>query len=217
MKRVDGQMVAGAVLITFGVLLFLQSTGWIRSVGATSVWAFLFGAAGLVFVYVFLRDRSAWWAILPALPLLGLAGLLVIDVLGLAPSILGPAFFLGSISAAFWLVYWVRRDFWWAIIPGGTVATVATMTLAEPLVPDGQLIGLLFLGIGVTFLGLYFLPEHAGRQRWAIYPAAILLILSAAFSLAFGVVGRFLLPLAIMVLGGWLIYRAWRSTRPPSA
>ena len=31
----------------------------------------------------------------------------------------GGALFLGSIGLAFWVIYFVRRDFWWAVIPGG--------------------------------------------------------------------------------------------------
>jgi hypothetical protein len=171
----------------------------------------------LTFLFVFVRDREQWWAVLPGLPLLGLAGLLLIDALGLSMTPAGPALLLGSISVAFWLVYWVRRDFWWAIIPGGTVATVTLMILLESLIPGGQIVGLIFLGIGLTFLALYFLPADGGRQPWAIYPAAVLLILAAAFSLAFGVVGRFLLPLAIILVGAYMVYRTWRRPSSPSA
>lgn len=216
MNRFDGRIVAGLVLIGFGALFFLQTVGLIPNVGIAGLWTVLFGGAGLIFLFVFVRDRSQWWAVLPGLPLMGLAGLLMTDALPVAMAPVGPAIFLGSISVAFWLVYWVRRDFWWAIIPGGAVATVTLLILLEPLVPEGQAMGLVFLGMGLTFLALYLLPPGGGRQPWAIYPAAVLLILAAAFSLAFGVVGRFLLPLAIMVIGAYLVYRAWRRPSSPS-
>ncbi|HSR46638.1 MAG TPA: hypothetical protein VLL77_01500 [Anaerolineales bacterium] len=216
MSRIDGRIVAGLVLIGFGALFFLQTMGLIPYVRVTGLWAVLFGGAGLVFLFVFIRDRSQWWAVLPGLPLVGLAGLLLMDALSLPVTPVGPALFLGSIGLAFWLVYWVRRDFWWAIIPGGIVASVALLILLEPLVPEGQAVGLIFLGIGLTFFALYLLPPSGGRQPWAIYPAAVLLILAAAFSLAFGVVGRFLLPLAVIMIGAYLVYRAWRRPSSPS-
>jgi hypothetical protein len=220
-KRFDGRILAGVILIGFGFLFFLQTMGWIPYVGIAGLWAFLFGVAGLAFLWVFLRDRDQWWAILPGLPLLGLGSLLLLDALSFPLAFIGPALLLGSISAAFFIVYAVRRDFWWAIIPGGTIASVTSIVLLEQIVPGEQAVGIMFLGIGLTFLALYYLPADRGRQAWAIYPGGILLIMAALFGLAFGVVGRFLVPAALVALGILLVYRAGRasppSSNPPSA
>jgi hypothetical protein len=213
MRQTDGRIIGGALLIALGILFYLQTLGRISFIGFAGVFGVLFGIAGLAFLYVFVRDRNQWWAILPGLPLLGVSGLLLLD--DLAPSIsdvFGGALFLGLVSLAFWLVYWVRRDFWWAIIPGGAVATVAVIALLSGVLPGGEVSAILFLGIGLTFLVLYFLPADRGHQPWAIIPGGILIIMAALAGLAFGTAGRFVWPILLMAGGAFLVLRALRSS-----
>jgi len=213
MQRTDGRAIAGALLIGLGLLLFLQSLGRIDFFGFSTLWGLIFGVAGLGFLYVFLRDRSQWWVVFPGLPLLGASGLLLLNQL--VPSVMdliGGALFLSMVSLAFWLVYWVRRDFWWAIIPGGAVATVALIALLSNVVPAAETSPVLFLGIGLTFLSLYFLPTSCGRQTWAVIPGGILIVMAGLTGIAFGSAGRYLWPLLLIAGGGFLVLRAMRSS-----
>ena len=216
MRTIDARVLGGALLVGFGVLFFLQSLGWLRGLGSGFMWGILFAAAGFLFLYVFLRDREQWWAIFPAMPMLGIAALMLLDAVAPAVSaVIGGALFLGLVSLGFWMVYVVRRDFWWAIIPGGAIATTAVIALLANIVPAAETTALMLLGIGLTFLVLYFLPEARGRQPWAIIPGGILIILAALTGIAFGTIARFFWPLVFIVGGLFLVLRSRKST--PSA
>jgi len=213
MRQTDGRIIAGGILIGLGVLFFVQSLAGADFIGLGGLWGVIFGIAGFGFLYVYLRDRSQWWAVIPALPLLGLAALLLLgDVAPGVRDVFGGALFLGSISLAFWIVYWIRRDFWWAIIPGGVVATLAVIALLSNILPGGETGSVLFLGIGLTFLILYFLPSDRGHQPWAIIPGGILVVFAGLIGLAFGAASRFLWPLLLIAAGAFLVFRSMRSS-----
>jgi hypothetical protein len=215
MRTIDARVVGGVLLVGFGLLFFLQSLGLLPSAGSTFLWGVLFGVAGLLFLYAFLRDREQWWAIFPAMPLLGAAVVMFLDALAPALSgVIGGAVFLGLVSLGFWMVYYVRRDFWWAIIPGGAVGTTAVVALLANVVPAAESTALLLLGVGLTFLLLYFLPESRGRQPWAIIPGGILILIAALTGIAFGSMARFFWPLVFIVGGLFLVFRSRRTTPP---
>jgi len=216
MRTIDARVVGGVLLIGFGILFFLQTLGVTQALGSGFLWGVLFGAAGLLFLYAFLRDREQWWAIFPAMPMLGIAALMLLDAVAPAVSaVIGGALFLGLVSLGFWMVYYVRRDFWWAIIPGGAVATTAVIALLANVVPAAETTALMLLGVGLTFLVLYFLPEGRGRQPWAIIPGGILIIIAALTGIAFGTMARFFWPLVFILGGLFLVLRSRKST--PSA
>src|SRR3990170_4371791 len=216
MRTIDARVVGGVLLIGFGLLFFLQTLGVTQALGSGFLWGVLFGAAGLLFLYAFLRDREQWWAIFPAMPMLGIATLMLLDAIAPAVSaVVGGALFLGLVSLGFWMVYYVRRDFWWAIIPGGAVATTAVIALLANVLPGAETTALFLLGIGLTFLVLYFLPEERGRQPWAIIPGGILIIIAALTGIAFGTMARFFWPLLFILGGLFLVLRSRKST--PSA
>ena len=213
MKSYDARIVGGILLVGFGLVFFLQSMGILPPLGSQFLWGLLFGAGGFAFLYPFLRDREQWWALFPAMPLLGLSGLMLLNVL--APSlsaIVGGALFLGMVSLSFWLVYAVRREFWWAIIPGGAIATTAVVALLAAVVPAAETAALMLLGVGLTFLVLYFLPEDRGRHPWAIIPGGILIIIAALTGIAFGTTARFFWPIVFIAGGLFLILRSRRTT-----
>jgi len=216
MRTIDARVVGGVLLIGFGLLFFLQSLGVTQALGSGFLWGVLFGAAGLLFLYAFLRDREQWWAIFPAMPMLGIATLMLLDAIAPAVSaVVGGALFLGLVSLGFWMVYYVRRDFWWAIIPGGAVGTTAVIALLANIVPAAETTALMLMGVGLTFLVLYFLPEGRGRQPWAIIPGGILIIIAALTGIAFGTMARFFWPLVFIIGGLFLVLRSRKST--PSA
>jgi hypothetical protein len=216
MRTIDARAVGGVLLVGFGLLFFLRTLGLLQSLGSEFLWGVVFGAAGLSFLYAFLRDREQWWAIFPAMPLLGMAAVMLLDAVAPALSaVIGGALFLGLVSLGFWMVYYVRRDFWWAIIPGGVVATTAVIALLANVVPAAEATALLLMGIGLTFLVLYFLPEGRGRQPWAIIPGGVLIIIAALTGIAFGTAARFFWPLVFIIGGLFLVLRSRKST--PSA
>jgi len=129
MSRFDLRIVWGMLLIVAGLLFLAQSLGLIPSAWG-ALWAVVFGVAGLAFVAWLFVDRRQWWAIIPGLTLLGLAGVIVLSML--TPEENGGwagAVFLGAIGLSFVIVYIMRRDFWWALIPAGALLRACLRSL----------------------------------------------------------------------------------------
>jgi hypothetical protein len=204
MKRIDTSIVLGLLLTGLGVVFLLQTVLGLAFVW-NIVWALLFGAAGVGFLLAFLGDRERWWALIPGFALLGIAVLIAFgDFLGEW----GGTLFLGALSLAFWAVYLMRREYWWAVVPGGVLLTLAVIPAISDVLDGLAVAGVLFLGMALTFGLVYFLPPEARRRRWALIPAAALLVMGLVFGV-FGIPGLNSFWPVLLMLGG--IYVVARS------
>jgi len=211
MKKLQSRVLWGLLLIAGGVLFLLDSLGVI-AVGAV-VWPFLLGIASLAFLIVFLTaPRANWWAAIPGFVLLGLTGTALFDQLApVAAEVWGGSLFLGGISLAFWAVYLVDTQNWWAVIPAGVLLTLALIAGFPEYGLGIDTGGILFLGIGLTFALLALLPTPEGRMTWPIIPALVLLVIGALVTGAAADLINYVWP-AMLILGGlYLLYRAASS------
>lgn len=208
MRRIEWQVLVGILLVVVGALFLLQTFGIFLFVWEV-VWAALFIAAGAAFLVVYLSREEHWWAVIPGMALLGIGALIGLSVLGLA-DLVGGAVFLGSLSLAFWLVYLRRRDNWWAVIPGGVLATLAVVAGLDQVIPWAETGGLFFIGLALTFGLVYLLPTPHGQMTWALIPAAVLFVLGLIVVLATSPVLQYLWPLVLILVGGYLVLRALR-------
>ena|SRR5258706_2908875 len=197
MKRYDPRLWIGGLLVFLGLLSLLDNLNIISGV-SNIFWGVVWGLVGLYFFYRLYMDRSQWWAIFPAFTLLGLAA-----------SPFSGAFsgsvFLGAISLAFWWVYFSDTNRWWAIIPGGVMLTLGVISVLDNFtgLENG---GILFLGLGLTFILVAILPGGSSRS-WAFIPGIILLIFGAFLSTSFGGLTAYLWPVVLIILGGYFIVR----------
>ena len=77
-----------------------------------------------------------------------------------------------GMALAFWIVYLTGRRRWWAIIPAGVLTTIGILPVAAEWA--GTVVaGILFGGIGLTFLLIYLLAVPRQGMTWALWPAAI--------------------------------------------
>jgi hypothetical protein len=67
---------------------------------------------------------------------------------------------------------------------------------------------LFFLGLAATFFLVYLLSQPGSKMSWALYPAGVLAVLGVVIAFASSSLARFLGPLALLVAGGYLVYRA---------
>ena len=194
------------LLIAVGVLFLLQNFGFLTF--SDLVWPILFGAGGLVFLFVFATDQEQWWALIPGFTLLGLGALIAFgDQLGS----LGAALFLGSIGLSFAVIYLIRRgDFWWAIIPGGVLLSLALMIALEPYLPGAATPAILFLGMGVTFGLVYLVSLSRERMTWALFPAGILGAMGIMWFLSLGGLVNYVWAIGLIVAGAVMLLRAFR-------
>jgi hypothetical protein len=216
MTRSYSRLLWGLLLVGLGALLLLQNLNLVPMQNSVwgVIWAGAFGVAGIVFLVMFLQDRLQWWAIIPGLTLLGIGLIIALSVLfpqGVGGWIGGV--FLGMIGLAFWIVYFTNREYWWAIIPGGTLVTLGLVAGATALWGGVELGGLFFVGLGLTFLLVAVLPTPQGQMKWAYIPATVLLAMGALIWLAATSLIQYLWPLALIVAGGYLLWRAYGHRR----
>jgi hypothetical protein len=213
MKRRDPALIVGSLAILLGLLLLAQNLGLFGPLHAI-IWAAAFGAGGSTLIVAAVRSPSRWWALIPGMGLVSIATLITLDTF--APAFSGRwggAVFLGGLSGGFWGVYLVSPSRWWALIPGGAVASLAAVAaleqsgVAEPVVGAA-----LFFGVALTF-GLVYLVRGATRHSaWALIVAGVALLLGV------GTISPALRPPggvwpALLIVGGLvLLVRALRRT-----
>jgi len=214
LKRIPVQTIVGIVIVLAGVLFLLQNLGVIRG-ALPLLWSLLFAASGLLFLMLFFGQRANWWALIPGMTLLGLGTLIGWTEFGpRSAEDLGASLFLGFIAASFWLIFFTDRQRWWAIIPGGVLATTALMvgveTVARAPLDMG---GVFFLGIGLTFALVAAVPTPEGRMKWAVIPAVILLGMGLLILAASVRWLNFLWPGLLILLGLYLLLRTYEGRK----
>ncbi len=201
MRRFDFRTIFGASLILLGGLMLLEKLNIIQ--GASGIfWGLIFLAGAAIFLMVLLQDpQNRWWAIFPAAALGGMGGAAILpDTF----SGWGGGIFLGTLGLGFFVVYLINRAHWWAIIPGGvllTLASVTTLTEFETFkaVNTGSIF---FIGLGFTFLLVALLPNPQGETRWAYIPAIALVLMGGLLGTqaTTGLVG-YVWPTALILAG----------------
>jgi hypothetical protein len=209
MKKVDWRIIVGIVLLVIGVITLLQSLGVLNLQGSTwmLVMGAIFAAAGAVFIYVFLADRVQWWALIPGCTLIGLAGVVILPMIPGFPTGLAPSFLLGMIGVSFWIIYLINHENWWAIIPGGALLSVAALIgFSQYFGVAG--VGIMFLGLAITFGLVALLPTGDERNKWAWIPALALLVLALAFGFLGTSYGMYVWPVALIIGGAVVLIKA---------
>lgn len=204
MKRYDPRLWLGGLLILGGVLALLQNLNIISNVSGI-FWGLIWGGVGIYFLYRLFVYRE-WWAAFPGFILVGLA------LANFLPASLGAydgLIFLGGISVAFLWVYFTDTSRWWAIIPAGVMLTLGTISVLDE-VSSADNDGILFIGLGLTFILLAILPGGSSRS-WALIPGTVLLVLGAILGTPFGGLTQYLWPVLLILLGGYFLFRFFRN------
>jgi len=149
----------------------------------------------LWFFIGFLIDRRRWGLLVPAYILVIAAVETAVNTL-VVPSILhgknNVSFLLAFSSGAgmmimlalpFFVVYFVSKKSWWALIPAGSLTSLGLAISLQFLFQDKQNLrvgifsGVLLLGLAITF-GILWLRRKTLPTDWAKYPAAGLFVLA---------------------------------------
>ncbi len=203
------RFIAGFVLLLFGAIALMQNFNVIN-VGS-NLWgllmAVIFAGAGASFLTVLFSNRLNWWAAIPGVVLLALGVMIAVPILvpAFSGNLLG-AFFLAAIGLSFWVVYFLSPQNWWAIIPGGTMFTLATIAGVGDTggFESGSL---LFIGLAVTFALVALLPANNRHMTWPWIPAGVLFVFGALLSFNSYQWGRYLWPVLLILVGLVIIIR----------
>jgi hypothetical protein len=203
----------GSLLIIAGVLLLLQRLNFIGGQWNDAVFAVLYGLGVIYFAQMYRADRSRWWPGLLAFILAGvtIGNLLEIFLPGQADNYAGSVV-LFMIGLGFLLIYLSNRINWWANIPSGVMFSLTAVTLLEELSPriGFEAAGLLFIGLGLTFLSLYFLRVEGQQLSWAVFPAIPLIIFGLFVSFEQREAWNFIWPAVIILFGVYFLVGSLR-------
>jgi hypothetical protein len=89
-----------------------------------SVATYVLAAIALPFLVTFVRDRSQWWALIPAYILLAVGIMVALIRVGVLVGSLIPAYVLFAIAIPFFAVYARDAKQWWALIPSGILTVI---------------------------------------------------------------------------------------------
>lgn len=201
-------VIGGVLMVVVGVIFLLGNLG-IISPNWDIIIGPLFGIGGLVLLLIFVMNTDNWWVLFPGFILIAIAIIVFMDeTVGVSADQWSGAVFLGLLSLAFFIIYLVHREHWWAIIPGGVLLTLAGVTV----LPDNNYTaGLFFLGLALTFGLIYLLPKPGEKSKWALYPAAILLFIGGLVTLSEAKILGYVWPAVLLIAGGVIIFRTLKK------
>jgi hypothetical protein len=114
---------------------------------------------------------------------------------------------LGGISLSFVLVYLSSKTQWWAVIPAGVLLTLALVSGLDNSTLGLDTGGIFFLGLGLTFLVVAWLPQQDGSMKWAYIPAGILLVIGTIITAVSENVFGLVTPVVLVLVGLLIIWR----------
>lgn len=212
MRIFASRLTWGLLLIFAGAIFLLQNFRVLPP--SPSLWGTTALIGGVFFLLGFLINRDYWWAAFPAFALLGAAMVVFWDVLPTreASLELKGAAFTGMVGFSFIAVYLRHPKQWWAVIPAGALFSLASMVAFETIGNQPtffDLLGVFFLGLGVTFLLVFILPGE-GRRGWALWPAMSLLIVGGLIVAASLDMLGLLWPVLLILAGLLVLLRGVR-------
>ncbi len=114
-------LIPAYVMIAVAAMLLLSETALLRDAFQAT---FVLTAIALPFLVVYLRDRTKWWALIPAYVLLSIGVMILLEELGVLSDFLVPAYVMFVIAIPFFVVYIRNPKHWWPLIPGGIMAAI---------------------------------------------------------------------------------------------
>ena len=196
----------GLVLIGAGLVFLALTLGWVPNPtgGAVGV---AFAVAGFALLVAYVALHAHWWTLIAGPALLGIGAVILLPGGG------SGAIFLGGIGLGFALIAMTNVERWWAVIPAGTMLTLAVITVAGPVIGGLQSGALLFFGLAATFGILAVIRVHGRTMRWPLYPAVGCLVFGALVATS-GPLSAYFWPVLLVAAGVVLLAQGWIRRRP---
>lgn len=150
-------LIPGLVILGVAVAVFLAEQ---ELVAGYVVGTIILAGVGLPFLLIFLIDRKHWWALIPGMTMIGIAGAVFLEGIGVISDEAVGGLVVGGIALGFLFIYLIDRQQWWALIPGGIMGTVAFFLLVATVIEYVWPVALILLGLLLLRSGLV-----GGRQR----------------------------------------------------
>jgi len=205
-QRVPGILI-GFFLIILGLLIILDNLYYLYFKG-NYITSFVFTAIGLVFLSLYLLDKSRIWALIffGFFVFVGVS-VFISESRYIPEDVIGGLLFI-LIGIGFLFLYLRDKKNWWPIIPMGVLFTLGIMVTLNAFYwyIDEYLAGILFVGNGLTFGYLYLIRNEENKLHWAKIPAVVLLIFGFFILLAqYAVTPEDLVFPSILILAGLVL------------
>lgn len=190
----------GLVLIAGGLAALSLTTGLVQNPGGSTVGAACL-VVGIALLGAYAGLHAHWWTLIAGPALIGFGAVILVPAGG------DGAIFFAAIGAGFGLVALTSAERWWAIIPAGTLLTLALVALVSNVIGGLASGVLLFFGLGLTFAVVAAVKVQGRARTWAVFPslACVFVALLIATSSS---VGEVVWPLALVAAGVLLLIRA---------
>jgi hypothetical protein len=152
----QAMFITAYVLLAVAFLLALIMMNLLRDEGVA---VYVLTVIALPFMVVWFRNRSQWWALIPAYVLLTLALMIGLLGSGILDDLLVPAYVMFAIAIPFFAVYAWNRARWWALIPAGVMTAIALFFL----VTEEALQWL--IPVFLILVGIWLLSRSVARRR----------------------------------------------------
>lgn len=122
-------LIPAYVMLAIALLIALAESQILRG---EAVAVFVLIVIALPFLVVFLRNRSQWWALIPAYVLAAVALMIGLQEIGILSDAVTAPYVLAAIAIPFFVVFARNRRQWWFLIPAGVLTIVAlSLLIAE--------------------------------------------------------------------------------------
>ena len=168
--------------------------------------AYILPTIALPFIVVFLRDRSQWWALIPAYVLLAVAAMLLLSETVLLPDAFQATFILTAIALPFLVVYLLNRAQWWPLIPAYVLLSIGVMIPLEELgvLSDFLVPAYVMFVIAIPFFVVYI---RNPKQWWPLIPGGIMTTIGLSFLLVEAF--QYVFPALVILVGLWVLMRSF--------
>ena len=156
-----GLLIPSYVLLAIAGLLALLEQDILRG---DTVALYALTAIAVPFLYTYLRDRRAWWALIPAYVMFAVAGLIGLESIDVFQGDTEVSYIMFAIALPFIFVYVRDTRNWWALIPGGIMAIIGIGFLLT--VDLGRYIGpgiIILVGVWILFR-TFFKPSTQTKR-----------------------------------------------------
>jgi hypothetical protein len=173
---------------------------------------FVLVVIALPFLYVYLRDRTQWWPLIPAYVLLAIGLMLLLVEVEILQDAFVATYVLSSIALPFVIVYLLDRANWWALIPAYVMLSVGFMVgLIDARVLDDLLIpAYVMFSIALPFLIVYL---RNPKEWWPLIPGGVMGLIGMAFLLTERST-RIVAPILVIAVGVLIIIRQFMRQAP---
>lgn len=206
-------MLPGILLIIIGFIFLLNNLNIIDiTFSGTFITGSIFFLGFLIFIGIYIGEgRREFWPLIPGFIFLGLAVHITSNYIGIDNKI-GAGLLILFIGMSFLSVFILHPENWWAIIPGGIVTSISLVIFYS----NSFGVGLMFLGMGCTFLILYpILKNTAPNSWWTFIPGGILGAMGCIFIFSSTNILKEseLLSIMLIVIGIILVVRSYNRSK----